>query len=116
MVVRAQAERLLGRHRERAVLDRLLDTARDGHGAVLVVHGDPGVGKTALLDYAVESGDDLRVLRAAGVEGEMELDYAALQQLCSPVIDLIERLHDPQRGALGVAFGIGDGPAPSPFL
>jgi DNA-binding CsgD family transcriptional regulator len=116
MVVGAQMGRLLGRERERAVVDRLLDTARDGHGAVLVVHGDPGVGKTAMLDYAVESGDDLRVIRAAGVEGEMELDYAALQQLCSPVIDLIERLPDPQRGALGVAFGLGDGPAPSPFL
>jgi DNA-binding CsgD family transcriptional regulator len=116
MVVSAHAGRLLGRERERAVLDRLLDTARDGHGAVLVVHGDPGVGKTALLDYAVESRNDLRVIRAAGVEGEMELDYAALQQLCSPVIDLVERLHDPQRGALGVAFGLADGPAPNPFL
>ncbi|MDX6608605.1 MAG: hypothetical protein QOF85_530, partial [Solirubrobacterales bacterium] len=116
MVVSAEAGRLLGRERERAVLDRLLETARDGHGAVLVVHGDPGVGKTALLDYAVESGDDLRVIRAAGVEGEMELDYAALQQLCAPVIDLSERLPDPQRGALGVAFGLGAGAAPSPFL
>ena len=57
MVVGAQAGRLLGRQRERAVLERLLDTARDGHGAVLVVHGEPGVGKTALLEYAVEAGD-----------------------------------------------------------
>ena len=73
MVVSAQAGRLLGRQRERAVLERLLDTARDGHGAVLVVHGDPGVGKTALLEYAVEAGRDFRVVRTAGVEGEMEL-------------------------------------------
>ena len=83
MVVSPQAGRLLGRQRERAVLERLLDTARDGHGAVLVVHGNPGVGKTALLEYAVEAGEDFRVVRAAGVEGEMELDYASLQQLCS---------------------------------
>jgi DNA-binding CsgD family transcriptional regulator len=116
MVVRAQAGRLLGRQRERAVLDRLLDTARDGHGAVLVVHGDPGVGKTALLEYAVEAGEDFRALRAAGVEGEMELDYAALQQLCSPILEFIERLPDPQLHALGVAFGLSAGRVPSPFL
>jgi DNA-binding CsgD family transcriptional regulator len=116
MVVKAQAGRLLGRQRERAVLERLLDTARDGHGAVLVVHGDPGVGKTALLEYAVEAGDDFRVVRAAGVEGEMELDYAALQQLCSPILEFSERLPDPQRDALGVAFGLNAGQAPSPFL
>ena len=111
-----RAGRLVGRQRERAVLERLLDTARDGHGAVLVVHGDPGVGKTALLEYAVEAGEDFRVVRAAGVEGEMELDYAALQQLCSPILEFIERLPDPQRDALGVAFGLSAGQAPSPFL
>jgi len=114
MVVRAG--RLLGRQREVVVLERLLDTARDGHGAVLVVHGDPGVGKTALLEYAVEAADDFRVVRAAGVEGEMELDYAALQQLCSPILGFIERLPDPQRDALRVAFGLSAGQAPSPFL
>src|SRR5882762_12039049 len=116
MVVRAQAGRLLGRQRERAVLERLLDTARDGHGAVLVAYGEPGVGKTALLEYGLEAGEDFRVLRAAGVEGEMELGYAALQQLCSPILECIERLPDPQRDALGVAFGLGAGQAPSPFL
>ncbi len=116
MVVSARAGRLLGRQRERAVLERLLDTARDGHGAVLVVHGDPGVGKTALLEYAVEAGEDFHVLRAAGVEGEMELDYAALQQLCSPILEFSERLPDPQRDALGVAFGLSAGQAPSPYL
>ena len=116
MVVGAQAGRLHGRQRERAVLERLLDTARDGHGAVLVVHGDPGVGKTALLEYAVDAGQDFRVVRTAGVEGEMQLDYAALQQLCSPILELIERLPDLQRDALGVAFGLSAGQAPSPFL
>ena len=93
-----------------------MDTARDGRGAVLVVHGDPGVGKTALLEYAVEAGHDFRVVRTSGVEGEMELDYAALQQLCSPLLEFIERLPGPQRDALGVAFGLGGGKAPSPFL
>src|SRR6266508_6257590 len=116
MVVTAYAGRLLGRQRERAVLERLLDTARGGHGAVLVVHGDPGVGKTALLEYAVEAGEGFRVVRTAGVEGEMELDYAALQQLCSPIMGFAERLPDPQRDALDVAFGLSAGNASSPFL
>jgi DNA-binding CsgD family transcriptional regulator len=116
MPISETAERLLGRRRERAVLERLLDTSRDGHGAVLVVHGDPGVGKTALLEYAVEAGEGFRVVQAAGVEGEMELDYAALQQLCSPILEFIERLADPQRDALGVAFGLSAGQAPSPYL
>ena len=116
MVVTAHAGRLLGRQRERAVLERLLDTARGGHGAVLVVHGEPGVGKTALLEYAVEAGEGFRVVRAAGAGGEMELDYAALQQLCSPILEFLERLPDPQRDALGVAFGLSSGHAPSPFL
>jgi DNA-binding CsgD family transcriptional regulator len=116
MVVGVRAERLVGRQRERALLERLLDTARDGHGAVLVMHGEPGVGKTALLEYAVETGEDFRVVRAAGVEGEMELDYAALQQLCSPILEFSEGLAGPQREALGVAFGLSVGQAPSPFL
>ena len=98
------------------MLVRLLDTARDGHGAVLVVHGDPGVGKTALLEYAVEAGQDFRVVRTVGVEGEMQLDYAALQQLCSPILEFMERLPGLQRDALGVAFGLSAGQAPSPFL
>src|SRR5467141_3816274 len=116
MVVSAQAGRLLGREHERAVLERLLDAARDGRGAVLLVQVDPGVGNTALLEYAVEAGEDFRVVQAAGVEGEMKLDYAALQQLCSPILEFIERLPDPQREALGVAFGLSAGQAPSPFL
>src|SRR5260370_21439339 len=116
MVVSAQAGRLLGRQHERVVLERLLEAARDGPGAVLLVQGDPGVGKTALLEYASEAGEDFRVVQAAGVEGEMKLDYAALQQLCSPILEFIERLPDPQREALGVAFGLSAGQAPSPFL
>jgi hypothetical protein len=79
MVVGTQAGRLFGRQRERAVLDRLLDTARSGHSAVLVVHGDPGVGKTALLEYAVEAAPDFRVARAIGV-GEK---WSSRSQRCS---------------------------------
>jgi DNA-binding CsgD family transcriptional regulator len=116
MVVSVEPRRLLGRQREQAVLERVLETAREGHGGVLVVHGDPGVGKTALLDYALDTAKDFRVVRTSGVEGETELDYAALQQLCAPLLTLIERLPDPQRDALGVAFGLSPGRPPSPFL
>jgi DNA-binding CsgD family transcriptional regulator len=116
MVVSAEPRQLLGRQREQAVLERLLETAREGRGGVLVVHGDPGVGKTALLEYALDTAKDFRVVRTSGVEGETELDYAALQQLCSPLLALIERLPDPQRDALGVAFGLSPGRPPSPFM
>jgi MoxR-like ATPase len=71
MVTRLVEPRLLGRDRQREVLERLLEGARAGHGGVLVLHGDPGVGKTALLEFAVENGRDFRVVRTAGVEGEM---------------------------------------------
>jgi DNA-binding CsgD family transcriptional regulator len=110
------AVRLLGREREREALDRLLDSARRGHGSVLVIHGEPGVGKTALVDYTVSATDDFRSTQTIGVQAEMELPYAALQQLCSPSLELIDRLPGPQRDALGVAFGLRSGPAPNPFL
>src|ERR1700734_3463361 len=93
------AIQLLGRQREREVFDRLLTAARGGHGGVLVVRGEPGVGKTALLEWTIEKGCEFRVVRTVGVEGEMELPYAALQQICSPVLDLSEHLADPQRHA-----------------
>jgi DNA-binding CsgD family transcriptional regulator len=104
---------LFGRERERKVLDRLLD---GGLGGVLVVHGEAGVGKTALLEYAVEAGRAFRVARTSGAEAEMELPFAALQQLCSPFLHLLDRLPQPQQEALGVAFGQRTGPAPNPFL
>ncbi len=107
---------LLGRQRERGVLDRVLEAARDGHGGVLAVYGEPGVGKTALVEYAIEAAPGFRVARAVGVEGEMELDYAALQQLCSPSLHLTERLPDPQREAFEIALGMSAGRPPSPFL
>jgi DNA-binding CsgD family transcriptional regulator len=116
MVTRAPGEQLLGRQREREVLDRVLEAARGGHGGVLAVYGDPGVGKTALLEYAVAAAPDFRVARAVGVEGEIELAFAALQQLCSPNLDLIDRLPDPQREAFEVALGLSAGRTPNPFL
>src|SRR3954470_22703254 len=93
---------LLGRQRERDVLGRLLEAAREGHGGVLVVRGEPGVGKTALLEYAVDEATEFRIAGTTGVEGEMELPYAAIQQLSSPMLDLVERLPVPQREALSV--------------
>jgi DNA-binding CsgD family transcriptional regulator len=107
---------LLGRQREREVLDRLLDAARSGSGRVLVVHGEPGVGKTALLEYAIEAAREFRITRTAGVEGEMQLAYASLQRLCSPLLKHMKVLPDHQRDALTVAFGLGSGQVPNPFL
>jgi DNA-binding CsgD family transcriptional regulator len=107
---------LLGRERERAVLDRLLAAARGRRGVVLVMHGDAGVGKTALLEYAVQAAGAFRIARTSGVQAEMELPFAAAEQLCSPLLDFVDRLPLPQREALGVAFGLSTGPAPSPFL
>jgi DNA-binding CsgD family transcriptional regulator len=107
---------LLGREREREVLDRLLDGVRGGRGGVSVVHGEAGVGKTALLDYAVEAARGFRIARTSGIEAEMELPFAAVQQLCSAFLELMDRLPQPQHEALGVAFGLITGPAPNPFL
>ena len=107
---------LLGRLPERAALSQVLDAARAGRSGVLVMRGEPGVGKTALLEHAIESAAGLRVARVAGVESEMELAFAALQQLCAPMLDKLEGLPDPQRDALGVAFGLVRGTAPDRFL
>ncbi len=107
---------LLGRQLEREVLERLLDGARAGRGGVLVIHGEAGVGKTALLEYAVEAGPEFRIARTSGVEAEMELPFAAVQQLCSSFLGLRKRLPLPQHDALDVAFGLRTGPAPDRFL
>src|SRR5947209_5503019 len=107
---------LRGRRRESAVLEGLLDGARSGRSGALVVRGDAGVGKTALLEYAIASAADLGVVRAVGVESEMELAFAALHQLCVPVLDRLERLPGPQRDALRVTFGLSEGPVPDRFL
>ena len=107
---------MLGREHERKALVGLLDGARIGNGGVCVVHGEAGVGKTALLEYAVEVAHDFRIAPTHGVEGEMEFPYAAVQQLSSPFLGLIERLPPLQSDALGVAFGFNAGAAPNPFL
>jgi DNA-binding CsgD family transcriptional regulator/tetratricopeptide (TPR) repeat protein len=107
---------LLNRYAERAALGRLLDAARAGQSGVLVMRGVPGIGKTALLEDAIESATGFRVARVVGVESEMELAFAALQQLCGPMLDRADRLPVPQRDALGVAFGLRAGDVPDRFL
>jgi DNA-binding NarL/FixJ family response regulator len=107
---------LLDRLPERAALSQLIDAARAGRSGVLVLRGEPGAGKTALLEDAIESAAGLRVARVAGVESEMELAFAALQQFCAPMLDKLAGLPDPQRAALGVAFGLEAGAAPDRFL
>jgi DNA-binding CsgD family transcriptional regulator len=82
----------------------------------LVLHGEAGVGKTALLEYAAEAASEFLIARTSGVEGEMELPFAAIQQLCSPFLGLMSRLPQPQREALGVALGLSTGPVANPFL
>src|SRR2546428_2391353 len=107
---------LVDRRTERSALNSLIASARGGMGSALVLRGEPGMGKTALLEYAIESASGFRVARAVGVESEMELAFAALHQLCVPVLDLMERLPGPQRDALAVAFGLRAGDAPDRFL
>ena len=107
---------LLGRRNERTALDRVLDRARAGHSAVVVVRGEPGIGKTALLEYAAARASGFRVVRAWGVESEMELAFAGLHQLCMPLLDRLKYLPGPQREALRVAFGLQEGNAPDQFL
>src|SRR3954468_17465034 len=107
---------LLGRLSESTTLDRLLEAVRAGESRALVMRGDPGVGKTALLEYVVEHATGCRVARAAGVQAEMELPFAGLHQLCAPMLDRLERLPGPQRDALGAAFGLTTGHAPDRFL
>src|SRR3954464_12330436 len=107
---------LIGRGDELRTLDQLLEAVRAGESGALVLRGEPGIGKTALLEQAVASATDFRVARAAGVEGEMELAFATLQQLCAPMFDRLELLPAPQRDALGVAFGLRAGDPPDRFL
>src|SRR5829696_8008042 len=107
---------LLGRADEREVLDRLLENVRAGQSAVLVVRGEAGVGKTALLHYCARQASGFRVARIAGVESEMELPFAGLHQLCAPMLGRLGALPQPQQSALGVALGLSSGPAPDRFL
>ncbi|HEV8652391.1 MAG TPA: AAA family ATPase [Actinomycetes bacterium] len=113
---RERAAELRGRRRECGVLDRLLDAVRGGEGRTLVVRGEPGVGKTALLEYLAEHASGCRVVRVAGVQSEIELAFAGVHQLCAPMLDRLQRLPAPQRAALRTAFGLGSGSAPDRFL
>lgn len=108
--------RLIGRRREQATLAKLVADARAGHGGVLVVSGDAGIGKTALLDDVVDSAGDARIIRITGTESELELVFGSLQQLCAPVHRFIERLPERQRNALQVALGIRVGEPPDALL
>jgi predicted ATPase len=110
------SELLLGRENECQVLDDFLAAALKGEGGALVLHGDPGVGKTALLEYAVTSAREFDVFRTVGSEAEMELPYAALLELCHPGLAEVEQLPEPQRNAIDVIFGRRDGAAPDRVL
>ncbi len=114
--IRGRAAQLTGRRRECDVLDGLIAAVRAGESRALVVRGEPGVGKTALLEYMVEQASGCRVVRAAGVQSEMELAFAGLHQLVAPMLDHLERLPDPQRDALQTAFGVSPGSAPDRFF
>ncbi len=107
---------LFGRRSECSLLDDVVAALRAGESRTLLIHGEAGVGKTALLNYVETAAADLRLLRAAGVESEMELPFASLHQLCSPLLGTVGQLPPPQRDALGVAFGQAAGPAPDRFL
>ncbi|HEX6393080.1 MAG TPA: AAA family ATPase [Acidimicrobiales bacterium] len=107
---------IFGRGGELASLNHLLDQVRNGRSAALVVRGEPGIGKTALLARLVENASDFRILRAVGVESEMELPFAGLHELCGSMLGRLELLPGPQREALSVAFGLSWGPSPDRFL
>jgi DNA-binding CsgD family transcriptional regulator len=109
------APRLLGRYSECKALDELLGSVRSGPSRALVLRGEAGVGKTALLDYLVQHASRCQVVRTAGVESEMELVFAGLHQVCAPFADRLEVLPSQQRDALATALGLGDGDVPDRF-
>src|SRR6266851_5109144 len=105
-----------GRARERQVLDSLLDRVRSGESAVLVIRGEAGIGKTELMRYCARQASGCRLVQIAGVESEMELPFAALHQLCAPMLGGLATLPEPQEHALRMAFGLAAGPAPDRFV
>src|SRR3954454_14652069 len=107
---------LLGRRNECEVLDRLVAGVRAGQSRVLVLRGEPGVGKSALLAHLSASAEGCRIARAAGVESEMELPFAGLHALCAPMLGRLGHLPIPQRDALNTAFGLSAGPPPDRFF
>jgi len=107
---------LFGRASELALLGRLLDGARDGHSGVIVVRGEPGIGKTAVLDQLIRKAPAFQVIRALGVESEMELPFAGLHQLFAPLLSRLGALPEPQQQSLGRALGLTGGGQPDRFL
>jgi DNA-binding CsgD family transcriptional regulator len=107
---------LLGRRAECATLDGVLERVRQGRSGVLVLRGEAGVGKSALVEYAARAATGLRVALAAGVDSEMELPFAGLHQLCAPMLDHLDRLPEPQRQALAAAFGLTAGQGSDRFM
>src|SRR4051794_40276926 len=107
---------LLGRHSECAALDELVASVRAGASRALVLRGETGVGKSALLEHLIGHASGCGIARAAGIESEVELAFAGLHQLCTPFVDRLERLPGPQRDALGTSLGVRDGDAPDGFL
>src|SRR5262245_43592826 len=114
--MRPSSPQLLGRDRECAALDDLLAQVREGHSGVLLLRGEPGIGKTALLRYLTEVGSGLTLVRATGVESEMELPYAGLYEFCFPMLGGLGSLPEPQQRALSVALGLSTGESPDKFL
>jgi DNA-binding CsgD family transcriptional regulator len=114
--VRGGAMELIDRDAERGTLDRFVTAIRAGESQALVVSGEAGVGKTALLDYLAANGSGCRISRTTGCQSEMELAFAALHQLCAPMLGSLQRLPAPQRDAVRTAFGMSSGPATDPFL
>src|SRR6202045_4369103 len=114
--VRGGAIELIGRDAERDTLDKFVAAVRAGDSQAVVVSGEAGVGKSALLDYLAGNGSGCRISRAGGVQSEMELPFAGLHQLCAPMLDSLQRLPAPQRDAVRTAFGMSSGPAPDRFL
>src|SRR5882757_1290060 len=106
---------LIGRDAERSALGAVLDEARSGRSAALILRGQPGVGKTALLTYAAGRAPDMRVIDTLCVESEVGFAFAGLDQLCAPVLGRLDGLPGLQRGVLESALGVGEGPTPDPF-
>jgi len=114
--VRGGTTRLADRRAECAALDRLVEAVTVGESRTLVVHGEPGAGKTVLLDYLAGQAAGCQVVRIAGVQSEMELAFAGLHQVCAPLLDRLGVLPEPQAEAVRTAFGLSPGPVPDRFL
>src|SRR5262245_57567303 len=108
--------KLRDRQSETERLDQLIASVRTGLSGALVVRGEAGIGKSALLENYLSGGSGCRIARCAGVESEMEFAYAGLHQLCGPYLDRLDRLAEPQQVAIGTAFGMHTGGRPDLFL